>query len=250
MNYKIETIPVWEAMEFQGPCMLCTLRAKTEANEIERVLGASVMEPDVRVHTNERGICSTHQQMMFVTPNRLGHALLMDTRAMEVQKKLEKIKQQAKHEKDSGGKLLGRSSRSTTADALRALTAQCVVCESIDTHMKRYLYTVLYLWKTDPKFKRQFAESKGICIPHAADLLDAASGQLNAKERREFTDVCLTLLTEHLAEDEKDLKWFTLKFDYRNQDKPWGNSKNAIERTVNRLRGYCVGDVPYEKPKK
>ena len=38
------------------------------------------------------------------------------------------------------------------------------------------------------------------------------------------------------------MEWFTLKFDYRNQDKPWGNSKNALERTVNRLRGRCVGE--------
>lgn len=30
------------------------------------------------------------------------------------------------------------------------------------------------------------------------------------------------------------------KFDYRNQSKPWGNSRNALERTVNRLRGRCI----------
>lgn len=42
-------------------------------------------------------------------------------------------------------------------------------------------------------------------------------------------------------QDEKDLEWFTLKFDYRNQQKPWGNSRDALERTVNRLRGFCVG---------
>jgi hypothetical protein len=29
-----------------------------------------------------------------------------------------------------------------------------------------------------------------------------------------------------------DVEWFTLKFDYRNQDKPWGNSKNSIQRSM------------------
>ncbi len=251
MKYQIDTIPVWETLEYQGPCMLCTLQAKTEAGEIERVLGASVMEPDVRVRTNESGICNKHQQMMFATQNRLGHALLMDTHAMEVVGKLNKIKDQARRMKDSGREpFAARSTRDSAADKLRELTSHCVVCENLASHMQRYLYTAVYLWKNDPKFKLQFTQSKGLCIPHAADLLDAAESQLNAKDRKEFTELCLSLVTDHLAEDEKDLLWFTQKFDYRNQDKPWGNSKNATERTVNRLRGYCVGDAPYEKPKK
>ena len=251
MKYQIDTIPVWEALEYQGPCMLCTLQAKTEAGEIERVLGASVMEPEVRVRTNESGICNKHQQMMFATQNRLGHALLMDTHAMEVIGKLTKIQDQARRMKGSGGgPFAARSTRDSAADKLRELTSRCVVCENLSSHMQRYLYTAVYLWKSDSKFKLQFAQSKGLCIPHAADLLDAAESQLNAKDRKEFTELCLSLVTDHLAEDEKDLLWFTQKFDYRNQDKPWGNSKNAIERTINRLRGYCVGDVPYEKPKK
>lgn len=252
MKYQIETIPVWDALEYQGSCMLCTLQAKTEAGEIERVLGASVMEPDVRVRTNERGICCNHQQMMFETQNRLGHALLMDTRAKEVLQKLDKITAYASHNsKNKQGRKLGsRHAHESVAEMLRKLTAHCVVCENIHTHMQRYLYTVVYLWQTDPKFKRQFSECKGICIPHTADLLEAADQQLHSKERQEFAEVCLHLLTASLTQDEKDLWWFTQKFDYRNQDKPWGDSKNAIERTVNRLRGYCVGDIPYEKPKK
>ena len=51
----------------------------------------------------------------------------------------------------------------------------------------------------------------------------------------------LSLVKANLTQDEKDLEWFTLKFDYRNQQKPWGNSRDALERTVNRLRGLCVG---------
>lgn len=251
MKYQIDTIPVWEALEFQGSCMLCTLHAKTEADEISRVLGASVMEPDVRIRTNERGICAEHQRMMFATPNRLGHALLMDTHAAEVLLKLERIKKKAQSTKEAAVKPFSkRGSDNAAAAALRELAAHCVVCDTIQTHMERYLYTVLYLWKTELKFKKQFAESKGLCIPHVADLIEASAKHLNAKQQKEFTEICLNLLAEPLTEDEKDLNWFTQKFDYKNQHKPWGNSKNAIERTVNRLRGYCLGDAPYAKPKK
>ncbi len=251
MKYQIDTIPVWEALEFRGACMLCTLRAKTETDEIDRVLGASVMEPDVRVRTNERGICAEHQRMMFALPNRLGHALLMDTHAAEVLKKLEKIRRIAiSGRKPAVRPLSARGSDKSTAGALRKLAANCVVCETIQSHMERYLYTMLHLWKTEPKFRQQFAESKGVCILHAADLIEASERHLNAKQQKEFVEICLNLLSDRLSEDEKDLNWFTQKFDYKNQHKPWGNSKNAIERTVNRLRGNCLGDVPYEKPKK
>ena len=43
-----------------------------------------------------------------------------------------------------------------------------------------------------------------------------------------------------LGRVEKDLEWFTLKFDYRNRDKPWGNSQDAVERSVNKMRGGSV----------
>lgn len=242
MKYQIDTIPVWEALEFQGNCMLCTLQAKTEAGEIARVLGSSVMEPNVRVHTNEHGICRKHQQMMFESGNRLAHALLMDTRAVELLRKLEKIKATAGRSREAKGEAI--------ADKLRALSACCVVCETLHTHMTRYIFTLLYLWKNDPKFKQKFGDSNGICIPHAADLIEASGKHLNTQQCKEFIEVCLNLLCDHLTEDEKELLWFTQKFDYRNQDKPWNNSKGAIERTVNRLRGYCLGEVPYSKPKK
>ena len=36
-------------------CPLCTVEDKLEADELERILGAAMMEPDVRVKTNEQG---------------------------------------------------------------------------------------------------------------------------------------------------------------------------------------------------
>ena len=33
-------------------------------------------------------------------------------------------------------------------------------------------------------------------------------------------------------------------FDYRNADKPWGDSKDALERAVTKLRGWCIGEEP------
>ena len=128
-----------------------------------------------------------------------------------------------------------------------SLTTTCVICEDIESHMNRYLYTFIHLWKTDTAFRKKWEASKGVCIPHAVELLRFSAKQLNAANQQLFAQSLLSLLKSNLAEDEKDLEWFTLKFDYRNQSKPWGNSRNALERTINRLRGECIVNDAKEK---
>ena len=79
---QIYTIPVNEAFEASAAdascgCPLCTLYRKLEENELELILGASMMEPDVRIQTNREGFCRLHYDMMFVRKNRLGMALTL-----------------------------------------------------------------------------------------------------------------------------------------------------------------------------
>ncbi|MBR7181706.1 MAG: hypothetical protein IKD28_02860, partial [Clostridia bacterium] len=62
---QIYTIPVNEAFEasVEKPacgCAMCALYRKLEDNELELILGASMMEPDVRIKTNKKGFCRTH----------------------------------------------------------------------------------------------------------------------------------------------------------------------------------------------
>ena len=62
---QIYTIPVNEAFEASAAdpslgCPLCALYRKLEENELDLILGASMMEPDVRILTNEMGFCPTH----------------------------------------------------------------------------------------------------------------------------------------------------------------------------------------------
>ena len=237
MQYHLDTIPVWEAMEQHNECPLCVLSRKAEATEIERSLGGSVMEPESRIRVNEQGICRMHHHSLFLQQNRLGHALLTDSHAKEVLKKLSILTPTA-----TKNKLFFRKSAASPttwlAQKLESLIRGCVICEAIETHVNRYLYTFIYLWKKDSKFKALWESSKAICIPHAIQLLRSAAKQLSPEQEEAFAQSLLSLLQSALCTDEKDLEWFTLKFDYRNQDKPWGNSKDALERTVNLLRGY------------
>ncbi len=250
MQYHLDTIPVWEAMEWKSECPLCSLEHKTELEEIDRTLGASVMEPDVRVRFNERGACRRHQQMLFNGPNKLGHALLMDSHAKERLAALQKLQAATKARKNIKVRWFGRDDTTeTTAAQLKRLTDRCVVCEAMDTHMARYLTTFLHLWKTSADFRAVWKDSKGVCLPHLQQLLETARGTLSAHEQNEFAFEALDFLTRRLADDERDLSWFTQKYDYRNQAQPWGESKTAVERTVNCLRGWCVGTEPYTAPK-
>jgi len=242
VRYHIDTIPVWEAMEKDSSCPLCALYQKCEETEIDRSLGGSVMEPDARIRVNERGICCKHHQQLFMMQNRLGHALLVDSHSKEHLKKLDELDKLLPSGTGKRGLFGSKKEESTVAlaDALEKMSTSCVICEDIDSHMQRYMYTFLHLWKTDTKFRRTWEESKGMCLPHAAALLRFAAQHLNAENQAAFSKSMLSLLKTNLGEDEQDLEWFTLKFDYRNQSKPWGNSRNALERTINRLRGFCI----------
>ena len=79
MRYHIDTIPVWDAMKLGGECPLCALRRKVELMDVDRYLGASVMEPDTRIQVNEKGFCQRHHKMLSEQKNKLGHALMCHT---------------------------------------------------------------------------------------------------------------------------------------------------------------------------
>ena len=90
---QIYTIPVNEAFEASAAdpscgCPFCTLYNKLEDDELDLILGASMMEPDVRIRTNESGFCRTHYDMMFVRKNRLGMALTLESHLKELQEDL------------------------------------------------------------------------------------------------------------------------------------------------------------------
>lgn len=83
MRYHIDTIPVWDAFRAESECPLCDLRAKNEQDYLDAFLGASVMEPDVRMEVNAKGFCARHFSQMFDRKNRLGLALMTHTHLKE-----------------------------------------------------------------------------------------------------------------------------------------------------------------------
>ena len=97
--------------------------------------------------------------------------------------------------------------------------------------MKHYIEVIAYMFAKDPEFRQKFTDTKSHCLPHIASLLRSAAN-LSQNEAAEFVGVLAANNEKAMAELIADVEWFTLKFDYRNKEKPWGNSKNAIQRSM------------------
>ena len=89
---QIYTIPIKEHFgrnneaRAKCPCPLCSLYRMFEENELDIILGTSMMEPDIRIETNRLGFCRTHYDMMFVRKNRLGMALTLESHLDKLRK--------------------------------------------------------------------------------------------------------------------------------------------------------------------
>ncbi len=250
MRYHLDTIPVWDAVKLEGECPLCALRRHNEVIDVDRYLGASVMEPDTRIQVNALGFCPRHQELLYKQQNRLGHALMMHTHLKETMQRLSPVLKQAQKGEIKRPSLLkrggeGEDALSAAARKIREMTGSCILCRSIEENTNRYAYTLLHLYQTDSAFREAFRKSKGVCLKDMALLMEMARTELKGDTLRDFIRDLCDAVERSLAKLEGDLEGFTLKFDYRNADKPWGDSRGSLERTVNKLRGWCLGEEPW-----
>lgn len=254
MKYHIDTIPVWDAYKKGGECPLCDIEEQSEREYLDVFMGASVMEPSRRVEVNEHGFCARHLRLMFGNGNRLGLALMAHTHLKETMKKIGEIGEAAvKYASEDAKKLapvrlIGRAANASAplkgiaAQAERAgrTAGSCLFCDKLQESMERYVHTLVYMWKHESEFRAAFAASKGLCLRHYAAVMGAAQEQLSGRELEEFMEALVSNENANLERIEKEIEWFTLKFDYRNADKPWGSSQDAVERTLKKLRGYAA----------
>ena len=250
MKYHLDTIPVWDAYHEEGECPLCILEDKSEKSYVDSFLGGSVMEPDTRIEVNEKGFCPHHNELLYKAQNRLGLALITHTHTLtvrkEIKKKTEELEKTIQNpgkvsvsflKKLSGGGAGLEQSIREFSDWLRKRRDRCIICDRISDSLNRYAYTILHLWEHDPEFRKAMARSKGFCLSHLPLILDMAAERLNAGKQAEFLKDLLPVQLQNMDRLEQELLWFTKKFDYRNQDKPWGDSKDALPRILQKLTG-------------
>ncbi|MBR6529941.1 MAG: hypothetical protein IKT43_00805 [Clostridia bacterium] len=220
MLEKLYTIPVNEAFEEADGCPFCALFKKLEANELELILGASMMEPDVREVTNKKGFCKTHLAKMHKAQKRLPLALMMESHLAEVQKML---KGPALSLKDKG---------ETSAECAAKLADSCYVCDRVEFHFAKMLSTACLLYDQDADFRKKFKNQPFFCPEHYARYLKSAKVTMPKKRYGEFVSDVREVEEAYLAALNERVSRFCQKFDYRHAGEAWGDEKNAIEDTL------------------
>ena len=225
---QIYTIPVNEAFEASAAdkscgCPFCTLYNKLENDELDLILGASMMEPDVRIKTNKKGFCRTHYDMMFVRKNRLGMALTLESHLDELKKEL----------RDGG---LGGGMGNKPIKRIGELEGSCYVCDRIEFNFEHMVETAVLLWNTDEDFPAKLKAQPYFCLPHYKKLLQYGQHRLPKKRMQEFAKQVEEIQEKYLEELKDDVSWFCKKFDYRYDEEPWYNSKDSVERSMKFLR--------------
>lgn len=74
-------------------------------------------------------------------------------------------------------------------------------------------------------------------MPHFAMLVEAAKKNLSGSRQEEFLGKLVKMQIANLRRIENEVEWFTKKFDYRNKDADWGNSRDAVSRSIEKLTG-------------
>lgn len=229
---RIYTIPVNEAFDASVAdpacgCPICALYRKLEEDELDLILGGSMMEPDVRIRTNALGFCGTHFDRLFTRKNRLGLALILESHLGELRDRM------------AGGGLasLVRGRGAAARDTAAAVSSSCYICERIERNLTGMINTVTVLYEEDGAFRKKLAGQPFFCLPHTARLLEAGRAELSKRRYADFSSALLGIVDGYLEALTGDVSWFCKKFDYRYGDEPWYNAKNSVERAIAFLSG-------------
>ena len=231
MKERIYSIPLTDALNENCDCVMCTLEKKLENDAVEYFMGASKMEPDIRIMTNKKGFCRRHLHMMEESGSPLGLALMLDTHLTELRGRIEK-------KGKIGGLFAAKKNADAICEELSKIIDGCVVCDKLDGHVFDAAANLVYLWDKEADFRKKLEESKGLCLPHMLLALKAAATELGGKRLDEFVDFVVGTQNEKLETLNEDVNWFTKKFDFNHKDDDWKNSKDAVPRAVNKLVKY------------
>jgi len=234
MSNHIHTIPVLDALREPGHCAFCVMFEKLERDSVQFIMGPAYMEDDIRMETNKIGFCKKHLKAMYEEQNRLGLGLMLHTYMQQLNKDVEKI---LKGKTPSS--FFGKDPNSALSKLKNHLTKaheSCYVCNKVENTFDRYIDTFFHLWSKGGDESKLIKSQKSYCVPHFIQVL-AAAEKLGRGKRDKFMEDIVPAWQNMLKELEGDIEWFTLKFDFRNANEPWKNSKEAVPRAMEILGG-------------
>jgi hypothetical protein len=230
-----------EAYERDDECPFCFLKARLEREGVEYALGASMMEPDARLISNEKGYCRRHFKMALEAGAALPLGLVLETHLDEVLQKLETL---CAAEPGKKGKNLFKKEKEQ-ADSpeklfqfLRETEEACAICDRMESAVEKFLDTFWLLYTREAEFKKRVLASKGFCLPHFRAVLETGRKKLSDSGFSAAFSELAALEVKELQRLREDARWFTKKFDYRYANEPWKNAKDAPKRVIEKLSQF------------
>lgn len=256
MKEKLYTIPMMDALRAEDECPFCYIERNLEQHALDFVIGpeATYMQDDVRAETDKVGFCKEHLHKMFTYGNPLASALILDTHLKALSSEMKKEMKNYSSIAKVGlmERLRKDASEMWTSNSLskwiREGEKSCYVCNHIKNNYERYIATFFVLYKRgETEFVELVKKGKGFCLSHLADILDAAPLYLNEKEQKQLREIIFPQMEENMVRILEELDWFEKKFDYRYRDADWKNSRDVVQRAMQKIAGGYPADEPYRQ---
>ncbi len=255
MKEQLYNIPINDAVNAGSECPFCYIERSIEQDTMDFVLGSgsSYMVQSVREQTDKAGFCRAHFKKMYEYGNTLGNAWIMKTHMAMILKEADKAF--GAYKPGAGGGI-GSILKKSDAKAANSVTKwvrdrgeHCFICDAFKEHYDRYMKTFFEMYDSDSDFRSRLHSGKGFCLPHFADMLDYASAHLSEARQQAFADEYIPIMKEQLDKLYGDVSWLVEKFDYRNKDADWGDSKEALQNCMQRRKGGFPADPAYTAKK-
>ena len=251
MKEKLYTIELHDALTSGDECPFCWLERKLEQAAIEFVLGSSYMESDIRDMTDRRGFCRRHTKAMYDYGNTLGNAWILKTRLVYLR---EELKKQTEHFSPESSGVLARlrkkeSEENSVSAWIRQEESHCYICDRVEETYRRVLDTFVHQVKHEKEFLELVKACKGFCLHHFGDLAEVCRQRLGKREQDQILPLLFEQMNRELERIQEDVDWLIEKYDYRNADKDWKNSQDAVQRTMQKITGGHPADPVFRSRK-
>lgn len=225
MRDDICTIPVSEVFEVNDGCPICRMRDTVEKHIVDYIMGAAMMEPDVRIETNKRGFCEHHLNQMMDCRGRLQLALMLQTHIDEINNKVL-----------GGGFLTSDAKRGEKA---KTVSESCFICDKIEFGLSHMIETIYRCYENERDFRDMFNSQSAFCLPHYERLMAGASKKNMRSKSGEFSKNLTRITTDYSKKLYDQLTDYCKIYDYRSRKADADNleAKQAVERTVAFLNG-------------
>lgn len=234
MGESILTIPVNEVFEPREGCPICRMRDTVEEHICEYIMGAAMMEPDVRMETNKLGFCYTHFNQLMKQNNRLSLGLMLNSHLEELRENIF----------DKKGLFQSPESK---AKKIATLDDTCFVCSKVQWGIDHMLETVFTMYVKDGKFKNLFKSQEYFCVPHYHYLVAKSENKMPKADRTEFIKTMNSIMQEYAKTLNSDVNDFCNSFDYRNAGKLHSAEMEHVRTSIERAVAFLTSRKPDSK---